>query len=199
MKAVSSLFIVVFFLLLINCKKKSDNNDETAIIEKYFRLEKLGWKSNQYSQHVDQLTFAVAEVPLAYYILKDLGNEDIKKVDSIDQANKSERIFEFEFVHDKEPELLEKEYTGLDYTEGVKYISFKINEDFYVVTSKHDTIRCSGSTFERSFKIFPSHKILLFFTGIPPQDQIQLVYQDRLFKKGTLKFKFIERINKIQL
>jgi hypothetical protein len=74
-----------------------------------------------------------------------------------------------------------------------------LDRDFYVVTSKNDTIPCSGVNFERNFKIAPFQKVLLFFSGIDPNDKIQLVYKDYLFKKGTLKFKFKDPYTEIAL
>jgi hypothetical protein len=68
-----------------------------------------------------------------------------------------------------------------------------------VVTAKKDTIPCSGVTFERNYKIAPYQKVLLFFSGIDPNDKIQLVYNDYLFRKGTLKFKFKDTYTKIAL
>ena len=73
-------------------------------------------------------------------------------------------------------------------------MSFKIQDDFYVVTTKNDTIKCEGVLFERNFKVAPFTKVLLFFSGIAPEDKIQLVYQDKLFKKGTIKFNFRDKI-----
>jgi hypothetical protein len=92
---------------------------------------------------------------------------------------------------------LEDKFTNLDYQKAVEYMSFTIQKDFSVITSKNDTIQCSGVMFERNFKIAPYHKLLLFFSGINPNDKIQLVYQDNLFKKGTLKFRFKEPILKL--
>ena len=65
-----------------------------------------------------------------------------------------------------------------------------MDKDFVVVTSKKDTIACSGVTFERNYKIAPYQKIMLFFPNIAPNEKIQLIYNDKLFRKGILKFKF---------
>ena len=85
----------------------------------------------------------------------------------------------------------------MNYDKSIAYMSFNIQKDFTVVTSKHDTIVCSGVLFERTFKIAPKNKILLFFSDINPNDRIQLVYQDELFKTGTLKFRFKDPILKL--
>ncbi len=190
------LFLIIS-ILFISCKKEI--KDDSEIRERYFQLEKIGWKSKVHNQLVDDINFTVTEVPIQYFLLKDKGNEDLFLVDSLYDENKSERVIEFTFHQDEEKDLLQKDFTGMSYEEGVKYMSFGLEKDFYVVTSKKDTIKCSGVNFERSYKIAPYQKVLLFFSGINPNDKIQLVYQDYLFRKGTIKFKFKDPYTEIKL
>lgn len=197
MKVLNKLCFLLILLTLISCKKEIRNTDE--IEERYFNLEKIGWKSRVHNQLVDDINFTATEVPIQYYLLKSEGKNDLIKIDSIYEANKTERIIEFTFHQDEEKDLLEKSYTGMDYEQGIKYLSFAIDKDFYVVTSKNDTIRCSGVNFERNYKVAPYQKILLFFSGISHDEKIQLVYQDYLFQKGTIKFKFKDPYTKIKL
>lgn len=190
------LLVVAFF----SCKKENNKSiDDSEIRDRYFNLQKIGWKSKTYTQKADDIGFIATEVPIQYYLLKDKGNENLFEVDSLYEANKTERIIEFTFQQDEEKDLLDKNFTGMDYTSAVKYMSFGLDKDFYVVTSKKDTISCSGVTFERSYKIAPYQKVLLFFSGIDPNDKIQLVYNDFLFRKGTLKFKFKDTYTQIAL
>jgi len=197
MKVINSLLCLFFFL--VSCKGKEEVEDDSEIRYRYFSLEKSGWKSREHNQKIDDINFTAAEVPISYYILKNEGNEDLFKIDSIEKANQNERVLEFNFVQEDEKDLLGEKFTGLNYDESVKYMSFGIADDFFVVTSKKDTIKCSGVTMERNFKIAPYQKVLLFFTGIAPEDEIQLIYNDRLFKKGIMKFKFQEKTTRILL
>nr|WP_315257921.1 hypothetical protein [uncultured Flavobacterium sp.] len=191
---------LIFILLLVSCTKESKSNQQDSEIrDRYFNLEKVGWKSRSYTQVVDDIGFTATEVPIQYYLLKDLGNENLKMVDSLYEENKRERVIEFSFHQDEEKDLLGKDFTGMDYTAAVKYMSFGLDKDFYVVTSKKDTILCSGVNFERNYKIAPFQKVLLFFSGIDPNDKIQLIYNDYLFRKGTLKFKFKDTFSPIAL
>lgn len=200
MKVCNILVFVLFIFLLISCKKEPENNQQDyEIRSRYFNLEKIGWKSRSYTQMVDDIGFTATEVPIQYYLLKDLGNQNLKQVDSLYEENKKERIIEFVFQQDEEKDLLGKDFTGMDYTDAVKYMSFGLDKDFYVVTSKKDTIPCSGVNFERNYKIAPFQKVLLFFSGIDPNDKIQLIYNDFLFRKGTLKFKFKDPFTPIAL
>ncbi|MRX41918.1 hypothetical protein GJU43_21780 [Flavobacterium sp. LC2016-23] len=200
MKDLSKLFCILFVVLCISCKKETkEDTRNSEIRDRYFNLEKIGWKSRAYTQKVDDIGFIATEVPIQYYLLKDLGTENLIPVDSLYEANKRERIIEFTFQQDEEKDLLEKEFTGINYTDAVKYMSFGLDKDFYVVTSKKDTIACSGVTYERNYKIAPYQKVLLFFSGIDPNEKIQLIYEDYLFRKGTLKFQFKDTYTQIAL
>jgi len=201
MKDLNKFIFVLLFFILFSCKKdpQSTNSDDSEIRDRYFNLEKTGWKSRMYTQIVEDIGFTATEVPIQYYLLKDLGTENLKTVDSLYEENKRERVIEFTFQQDEEKDLLSKDFTGMEYTDAVKYMSFGLDKDFYVVTSKKDTILCSGVTYERNYKIAPYQKVMLFFSGIDPNDKIQLVYNDFLFRKGTLKFKFKDPFTQIAL
>jgi len=200
MKDLNKLFCILFVFLCISCKKETkEDTRNSEIRDRYFNLEKIGWKSRSYTQVVDDIGFTATEVPIQYYLLKDLGSENLHQVDSLYEENKRERVIEFVFQQDEEKDLLGKDFTGMDYTASVKYMSFGLDKDFYVVTSKKDTILCSGVNFERNYKIAPFQKVLLFFSGIDPNDKIQLIYNDYLFRKGTLKFKFKDPFTPIAL
>lgn len=185
------LLISLVCMLVFSCKNKNDERaDDSDIRFRYYNLEKQGWKSKKHSQLIDNINFTATEVPIQYYLLKDLGEADLINVDSLYEANKTERIIEFTFQDDEERDLLEEQFTHKDYKSAVEYMSFGIQKDFAVVTSKLDTIKCSGVLFERNFKIAPFQRILLFYSGINPNDKIQLIYNDELFNKGVIKFKF---------
>lgn len=201
MKDLNRVVLVFLFFALFSCKKDSQliNSDDSEIRYRYFNLEKTGWKSRMHTQKVNDIRFTATEVPIQYYLLKDLGNENLQQIDSLYELNKRERVLEFTFQQDEERDILTREFTGMEYTDAVKYMSFGLTKDFYVVTSKKDTVACSGVIFERNYKIAPYQKVVLFFSGIDPNDTIQLVYNDYLFRKGPLKFKFKDPYTKIAL
>lgn len=188
----------IFFMLLIfaffSCSKKETKKDDSDVRFRYFNLEKIGWKSKNYTQKVDKIIYTATDVPIQYYLLKDQGDVDLIKVDSVYENNKTEKVIEFVFENENEDDLLKEKYTNLEYKNSLEYMSFKIQNDFFIVTSKMDTVECSGAVFERDFKVSSHNKIILFFSGIDPNEKIQLIYNDKLFGKGILKFKFKEPI-----
>lgn len=198
MKDLNRFFLVALLLVLVSCKKEEKKGDE-EIRSRYFNLEKIGWKSRVYTQKVEDIGFTATEVPIQYYLLKDKGNEDLHLVDSLYEKNKTERIIEFTFQQDDEKDLLSEKYTNMSYADAIKYMSFGLDKDFYVVTSKKDTIPCAGVLYERNYKIAPYQKVLLFFSGIDPNEKVQLIYKDQLFRKGILKFQFNDSYTEIAL
>ena len=198
----NKLLLLFILIISISCKKEVDKTqivDDESIRYQLFQLEKFGWKSKNYAQKVDDINFTATEVPIQYYLLKDQGNQDLFNIDSLYQENKTERVLEFTYEQENEDDLLKDKFTSLSYEDGVKYMSFSLDKDFYVVTSKKDTIPCSGVSYERNFKVAPFQKVLLFFSGIDPKEKIQLIYNDKLFKKGILKFQFKDTYTEILL
>lgn len=200
MKVLNSFFIAFSLMILFSCsKEKKTVRDDSQIRDRYYNLQKIGWKSKVYNQKVDDIDFRATEVPVQYYLLKDKGNQDLFLVDSLYERNKNDRVIEFTFTQEDEKDILDREFTGMNYDDAVKYMSFGLDKDFFIVTAKNDTIPCSGVLFERSYKIAPYQKVMLFFSGIDPNEKIQLIYKDYLFKKGTLKFKFKDPYTEIAL
>lgn len=188
MKQIASIFSLIFLLVLGSCARDSKSNENNEF--KYFQMENIGWKSKSINRYLGEINYTATEVPIAYYILKELGKENLNTVDSVYNSNKTERVLEIEFHHDQEKDLLMKEFTNMSYEEAIKYMAFNMEKDFKIITSKKDTIQCSGVHFERNFKIAPFKRALLYFGNIEPEETIQLVYNDELFGNGIVKFKF---------
>lgn len=181
--------LCVFFIVFFGCKK--ENEQKPTVDYKFFNLQQQGWKSKRITQLAKDINYSATEVPLYYYLLKNIG-DDYAKVDSIYNANSKERIVEVEFQHTNQEDLLQEEFTNKSYEDAVEYMAFTIERDFMVVTSSNDTIRCSGANFERNFKVAPFKRVLLYFNNINPNDNIKLIYQDHLFGNGIIKFNFQE-------
>lgn len=188
---IKSYFIfLTIFLLLFSCTKKETINNKAE--ERLFNLATAGWKSKVVSHHISSLNYKATQVPIQYYILKNSSDNSPEVVDSIYKTHNQERIIEFEFRHDSEDDLLKDKYTRKGYTDAVEYMAFKIKNDFSVITSSGDTVSCAGITFERNFKLAPFKRLLLNFGNIPENDNIKLIYEDKLFGNGLFKFNFKE-------
>ncbi|MEM9337185.1 MAG: hypothetical protein AAGA66_00530 [Bacteroidota bacterium] len=190
----TSLFVITLAILLSSCRDQqgSSENDPSTFAYKLYEMEKMGWKSQKSVHSIQGTSYRAIQVPLQYYLLKNAPNLSPDSLSSIYEAYQNERIIEVEFESARKDDLLKANYTRMDYEEGVKYLAFTIQEDFYAVTSAGDTVNCSGVIFERNYQLAPFKRLLLHFGGIPEGERIQLVYQDRLFGNGILKFQFDE-------
>lgn len=185
-----AISICVFSPLFFSCAEKKEDTD----IYTSYKIDEIEWKSKSSIQLLGKYNYQATEVPLQYYLKKNLEAENKNKVDSIFETRKKERVIEMEFSHISGQDLLKPEFnTKKNYTDAVEYLAFSIRKDFEVITSSNDTIKCNGVLFERNFNVAPYKKILLYFNGVPPGDNIQLVYQDHLFGKGTIKFNLKEK------
>jgi len=187
-KAFQYLMGLVIILFLVSCGDEPKKDVANSVFKSY-AWEQQGWKSMKSHHYIGEINYTATEVPLQYYLLKSFEG-DYAKVDSVYEANAKERIIEVEFQHAEQTDLLEAKYTSKSYQDAVKYMAFKIEKDFKIVTSSNDTIVCSGVNFERNFKVAPFKRVLLHFNDINPDDNIQLVYQDELFGNGIIKFTF---------
>lgn len=193
MKVNSQIIYCSIILSLLSCNSGNEEKNSSIVIShKLFQLEKRGWKSQRITHFVNDIHYSATEVPNEYYLLKREGTKNLYHIDSLSKTYSRERIIEFEFEHIDEDDLLKNEYTTLDYNNSVTYLASTISKDFIAVTSNNDTISCSGVQFERHFKVSPFKRILLYFGNIDPSDNIQIIYNDRLFNNGIFKFKFNE-------
>ncbi|MBQ4819861.1 hypothetical protein [Aquimarina sp. MMG016] len=189
---IKALGVIIVLLFAISCQKDK-KVQRTEIEERLFNLEQSGWKSRSISHFFSDIEYNATLVPIQYYILKNEGNQDLNRIDSIYQEYKNERVIEIKFQQEREDDLLKDKYTNRSYEDAVKYMAFGVKKDFKIVTTSGDTIPCAGVTFERNFKVAPFKRLLLNFGNIPENENVQLIYDDQLFGNGLMKFNFTER------
>ncbi|MFL0122927.1 hypothetical protein V2611_14120, partial [Tenacibaculum maritimum] len=94
--------------------------------------------------------------------------------------------FDFQSIDKKDLFLRDKK--GV-YEEYIKYFSFRIKNDFYAVTSERDTIKPVGVFFERTYKLTPFKRLLIYFKFPKEVNELKLVYHDKVFGNEFFKFK----------
>lgn len=168
-------------------------DDRTSAIEdKLFQWEEKGWKSQSTTHYIGGIAYAATLVPLQYYIIKNEGSQNLLNIDSIYQANKTERIIEVEFEDARGKDLFQQLEAQRTYTDAVKYMSSSIAEDFHIMLPSGEKVNCVGVTFERNYQMTPFKRVLLYFSGIPEDSPVQLVYNDQLFGNSLIQFDFKE-------
>lgn len=77
------------------------------------------------------------------------------------------------------------------YTERINYVSFEMQKDFYLVQGK-DTLLPGLYHFERTFDVAPFTTVMLAFDNkkFNPSDEFTIVYNDKLFNKGFIKYNY---------
>ncbi|WP_196896069.1 hypothetical protein [Aureivirga marina] len=171
----------------------NDSEVSETIVDgkKLFEIEGKSYWANTRKQVVDDFTFTATQLPMEYYIRKNLGLHKQEAIEKEFEKIKKGRIIDFKIQKEAATDILEEKHSKLPYEEAVKYMAFKIQNDFYGVTSSGDTIPCIGAHFERTFKLSPFKRILLFFDNINPDETIQVIYNDKMYRKGILKFNMV--------
>ena len=165
-----SIKCFVFFLFLIfSCR---ENN--------YKREEQI---DNKFNVFKSQKTFD--NIQMSAYVLPK--ENIIENLDSRNNELDSELILGFE-INSADGDVFDISNTNKNFDETFKYVSFKIFKDFKLLTNKGDTIQCIGAHFERTYDVAPYKRLLLYFSDINQNEEQYLIYNDKLFNKGIVKF-----------
>lgn len=139
------------------------------------------------SHQKDDITFTAKRIPTELY----LKNSGVTAAD-LEKAladTKGEQLFYFEFQEEQKQDLIKK-YLEDDLDANISYLSFSIFNDFSVITSQGDTIPAEYSLYERNYHVAPYERVIVSFTGVDQDEQLQLIYNDKLFGKGEMDFTF---------
>lgn len=135
---------------------------------------------------INSVFYTAAILPKEFYLKRNLKIKD--SIDIYKEKLKKEQVVQFDFQLLNQKDILKEKSKGYNYEEYIKYLSFKIKQDFMVVTKNGDTIKPSGVLFERTFGLTPRKRILLYFTFLKKTDKFKLIYHDQLFENGLMKF-----------
>lgn len=193
---VNNYILILTALVALNFS--CDNKDKTGTVNnviayKNYEGSNQSWRSKTVSHFGTDIIYRATEVPKNYFFAKNL-NGTPEHIDSIVKNTGQERIIEFEFENSNGADLLESQFTQMDYDDSVIYLANTIQNDYKLVTSTNDTLPCIGVQLERHFQVTPFKRLLLFFDGVPENETIKLIYQDKLFKNGIFKFSLNENL-----
>jgi len=144
---------------------------------------------------MDELTFSVQYKTPEYITCMELHGRPC--ADSVLKKNISElndmQYYDLKIVlEDGSSELLKYKNTSpQQYNDRVNYFAFGMQNDLALVDG-NDTLRCELYHFERAYDITPSATLLLGFSkkNSSGRNDKTLIFYDRTFNKGMLKFKF---------
>ena len=136
---------------------------------------------------IEDITFRAKRIPTELYLKNQdvVGDELVLALSEL----KGEQLFYFEFEETRKQDLMKK-YFESDMDSKVAYLAFDIFKDFHVINSKGDTLEANYTLYERNYHVAPFEKILVSFSNVSPDENLELIYNDELFGKGTSKFSF---------
>jgi hypothetical protein len=158
---------------------------------KYIENKVNGLKSEKI---IGDIKFIAQYKPFEYVLLKEsklrFYDEDIINKLKNDLSGYYYYTFIISSVN-KQSTLLEKNDGKPDYYARLTYCSFGMQNDFQLIDGE-DTLHCEIFNFERNFGLAPYNSFTL---GFPARKMITkelpkiLIYTDRIFDLGTVKFK----------
>lgn len=202
------ILILILVTLLFSCKKDktvTTNDTSNTFKDEYFE-DNLIYNENNFkdktkvfnlesghsvvankrTQKIGDIYYTATMMPIEYYLKKNLKNKDSIKL--YKDKLKGEKVVQFEFQHKDRKDLLQTEFTKTDYTTAVKYMAFKIKNDFHAIKPNGDTLKCNGVLFERNFKLAPFKRVLVYFKADEEINALKIIYNDHLFENGMIKF-----------
>ncbi|MFI5136686.1 MAG: hypothetical protein ACHQIM_02585 [Sphingobacteriales bacterium] len=200
--------------LMVSCqiagdRKKAVQTGETSAVASMSGKEELSpsgyvsWVKNPESglfrtKKIDNMIFSVLCQPSDYLICQEERSDIISGDTYKEKLSGYSDLNYFDLKIESEGgqgELLKQNLNdGAEYDTRVKYFSFGIQKDIQMVLGG-DTIPCAMAHFERAFDATPYLSIQIAF---PKQKETTsdevIIFHDRIFGKGILKFVFDKNI-----
>lgn len=144
---------------------------------------------------IDDITFSVLFKPYEYIICQEEKTQTIYDSIIIRKTGELNEMQYFDLkieLNDGQGELLKHQLTSVEeYNKRVNYFAFEMQKDIQLLDGR-DTVSCLLFHFERAYDVSPLSTFLL---GFPLTKNIEskektLIFYDRTFNKGVLKFTF---------
>ena len=209
-------FVIVAFsatisIAVASCRGKemkeqlSEQTEETSELknhteEKLTVQEFISWcsdKNNKLNKSKDiaDIQFGLSYMPAESMAVLELRTEEYDYPKFIEACNHYADMTYFNFkieVINGSGELLKYKLESPSQYEGrVKYISFEMQKDIYLVQGK-DTLLPGLFQFERIFEVAPYSTVMFSFDNkkFNRNNEFTIVYNDKLFEKGFVKFNY---------
>ncbi len=204
-------FAVVTLYALSGCNSGSDDKGSDPqkshlvhVTEAVSADEFVSWCSNEENQlskskAISEMIYRVNFLPaesMAYTELKT-SQYDLETFQKTSESYKSMSYFNFRLqLNNGNGELLKyKVNSPAHYEERIKYVSFYMEKDLYLVQG-NDTVYPGIYHFERTYEVVPFITVMLAFdnTKFDKEKEFTIVYNDKLFEKGLVKFTYQNKV-----
>lgn len=142
----------------------------------------------QITEQRDNIVYKISKIDTKSHLIRQ-GVTDSVELEVATSDLQNEQLFYIEFRDNLKKDLLKQEFKDDYYSSAIEYLTDRLKSDF-VMVFENDTIEPSFYSYERNFHVASFERILLGFSNVKTDGNMELIYQDRLFRKGTIKFKF---------
>lgn len=204
------LFLILCFITTYGCNNSkevsSDENDtaELTVLQnanKNLPLEQfVKWATDKENKlvrdkKISEINYQLAYLPMESMAYIELKNQDITKEKFEETKKHYEDMSYFKFrieLIGGSGELLKYNLgSAQQYNDRISYMSFQMQKDVFLVQGQ-DTLSPGLFEFERIFEIAPYATVMFAFDKkkFKPENGFTIVYNDRLFKKGYIKYNY---------
>lgn len=206
-----AVFFATVFITVASCRGKEvqeqlDEQTDDKIEQKNYTEEKLSvqefatWcadRNNKLSKSKDiaDIRFDLSYMPKESMALLELRTEQYDYPKFKETCNHYADMTYFNFkieVINGSGELLKyKLDSPSQYEARVKYMSFEMQKDIYLIQGK-DTLLPGLFQFERIFEVAPYSTVMFSFDNkkFNRNNEFTIVFNDKLFEKGFVKFNY---------
>lgn len=208
------LFAAVLGVFLCSCSGSGESgsslSEASISASSKMEVEKLSLKPEEYinwvedsengfllEKDINEFSYVALLKPMDYSALVEMAVLEKINPDKFKEVRKTYEgmdyfTFKISCSETKDELLRYKSSSSSEYFNRLEYFSFKAQNDFSLLSGT-DTLACQLFHFERSFGMAP---VLTFVIGFPKQESNRgsktLIYEDRIFKNGTIKLLFPE-------
>lgn len=184
------LFLITITMFLGSCKNttvvdaanyvKYIDNADNGLMQEYANEEKALNLKAQY------------KTP-EYLAIKEIGVEAFHPDSIMTLAKEFEGGYHFNFTISSSVsgyDVIKEKLSPSDYLKRVTYLTGEIRKDFKLLVGI-DTIPCTICHYERNYNISPDNVFILVFPHEQKtEEDLTLLYDDKLFNQGIIEFKF---------
>jgi len=141
-------------------------------------------------KQLDDFDYQVQYKTPEYMAIKDIGTEMLTEKTFQKQKNKYDDMYFFDLIlsSGKYPNLLKAGANKEVYYSRIRYYTTEVAKDINLISGS-DTLNFAMVHFERSYGITPYIKLVLAFEkGAVRNEKLHLVYNDRVFNTGKVRF-----------
>lgn len=147
------------------------------------------------NKEISEMNYKLSFMPKEYLAHLELKNEVYTEEQFAESVKHYSEMTYFNFrieLVGGSGELLKYNLnSGQQYNDRINYMSFRMPKDIFLIQGK-DSLSPDLFHFERIFEVAPYATVMIAFDDekFNPAEEFTIVYNDRLFNKGCIKFNY---------